>query len=454
MTQQTDSNKIVIVGAGLAGSLMSIHLAKKGFEVEVYEKRPDMRVGKIRAGKSINLALSTRGLHALKIVGLDEFILKKVIPMKGRMIHPIEGDTTFQPYGLEKWQVINSISRAQLNTVLMDAAERTDKVKLFFKQKCTGMNFKNGEIYFIDMESGRKYKRNPETIIAADGANSSVRMSLLKSGRFNYSQAYLEHGYKELEIPAGEDGGFRLEKNALHIWPRKSFMMIALPNADGSFTCTLFFPFEGEIGFAQLGSGEAVRNFYEEQFPDAVPLISNLENDFVKNPTGNLITVKCFPWRIGGKILLFGDSAHAIVPFYGQGMNCAFEDCTYLSACIDKYGDDWENVYSEFEKMRKQDADAVADLALENFIEMRDSVADPKFLMKKKAEILLEEKFPGKFQSKYAMVTFSDIPYSTAMEKGRIQDEVLIDLCRKVETVDELNLDEVFQLISKRSQRR
>jgi kynurenine 3-monooxygenase len=448
MTNQTDSNKIIIVGAGLAGSLMSLHLAKKGFEVEVYEKRPDMRVERIRAGKSINLALSTRGIRALKAVGLDEFILKKVIPMKGRMIHPIEGDMTFQPYGSEEWQVIDSISRAQLNTVLMDAAERTDKVKLFFKQKCAGMNFKNGEVYFIDMESGRRYKRNPATTIAADGANSTVRMSLLKSGRFNYSQSYLEHGYKELEIPAGENGGFHLEKNALHIWPRKSFMMIALPNADGSFTCTLFLPFEGEYGFARLHSGEAVKEFYEEQFPDAVPLISNLEDDFQKNPTGTLLTVRCFPWRIGGKVLLLGDSAHAIVPFYGQGMNCAFEDCIYLSNCIDNHGDDWESTYSEFETTRKQDADSIADLALENFIEMRDSVSDPKFLMKKKAEIMLEEKFPGKFQSKYAMVTFSEIPYSTAMEKGRVQDAILMDLCRKVETVDELDLDKTFQLIS------
>lgn len=449
MTNETDSKKVIIVGAGLAGSLMSLHLAKRGFEVEVYEKRPDMRAEKIRAGKSINLALSTRGIHALKEVGLDEFILKKVIPMKGRMIHPIEEDMAFQPYGSEEWQVINSISRAQLNTVLMDAAERTDKVKLFFKQKCTGVNFKNGEIYFIDMQSGRKYKRNPATIIAADGANSTVRMSLLKSGRFNYSQSYLEHGYKELEIPAGEDGGFHLEKNALHIWPRKSFMMIALPNADGSFTCTLFLPFDGEIGFNRLGSGEAVRNFYEEQFPDAVPLISNLEEDFQKNPTGTLLTVKCFPWRIGGKILLLGDSAHAIVPFYGQGMNCAFEDCTYLGACIDKHGEDWENVYSEFEIMRKKDAAAIADLALENFIEMRDSVADPKFLMKKRAEIMLEEKFPGEFQSKYAMVTFSDTPYSVAMEKGRVQDAILMKLCSKIDTIEELDLEKAFESISK-----
>jgi kynurenine 3-monooxygenase len=450
MTNQTDSKRIIIVGAGLAGSLMSLYLAKRGFEVEVYEKRPDMRVEKIRAGKSINLALSTRGIRALKEVGLDEFILKKVIPMKGRMIHPVEGDLTFQPYGSEEWQVINSISRAQLNTVLMDAAERTDKVKLFFKQKCTGMNFKNGEIYFIDMEFGRRYKRNPETIIAADGANSTVRMSLLKSGRFNYSQSYLQHGYKELEIPAGEDGGFHLEKNALHIWPRKSFMMIALPNADGSFTCTLFLRFEGQIGFDRLSSSEAVRTFYEEHFPDAVPLISNLQNDFLRNPTGNLITVKCFPWRIGSEILLLGDSAHAIVPFYGQGMNCAFEDCTYLSACIDKYGDDWESVYSEFEKTRKRDTDAIADLALENFIEMRDSIADPHFLMKKKAEILLEEKFPGKFQSKYVMVTFSDIPYSTAMEKGRVQDEILMKLCSKIDSIEQLNLEEAFGVINKK----
>lgn len=447
---QQSSDKIVIVGGGLSGSLMSLYLARKGFEVEVYEKRPDMRRKSIRAGKSINLALSTRGIHALKEVGLDQFVLKKVVPMKGRMIHPREGEQVFQPYGREDWEVINSTSRAHLNIVLMDAAERTGKVQFFFNQKCTAVNFKTGEINFTDQNAGKRYRKTPKTIIAADGANSVVRMSLMKSGRFDYSQSYLEHGYKELNIPPGFNGGFQLEKYALHIWPRKRFMMIALPNFDGSFTCTLFLPFEGSPSFNQLTSDEAVREFYAEEFPDALVHLNNLEGDFFGNPTGTLVTIKCFPWHIKDKVLLLGDAAHAIVPFYGQGMNCAFEDCTYLSECIDKYGDDWETVFSEFEQMRKPDADAIADLALQNFIEMRDSVADPKFLLKKQAEILLEENYPEQFRSTYGMVTFSRVPYSIAKEKGRIQDEILMKLCSKLNSIEELDLGAAFKEINKR----
>ena len=450
MKNKSSSNRILIVGAGLAGSLLSIYLAKKGFRVEVYEWRPDMRKEKISAGRSINLALSTRGIHALKEVELDNEILKKIIPMKGRMIHSINGKTTFQPYGKEDWEVINSVSRGHLNMVLMDAAEETGNVQLFFRQKCTGMNFKTGEVYFTDVQTSKKYRKKPQTIIATDGANSAIRMSMLKSGRFNFSQSYLEHGYKELAIPPEENGKFRIEKNALHIWPRKSFMMIALPNLDASFTCTLFLPFEGENSFAKLNNKSVLKDFYKKQFPDVISLMPDLEKDFFKNPTGNLVTIKSFPWHVEGKVLLLGDSAHAVVPFYGQGMNCAFEDCTYLNECIDSQGNDWEKVFAEFEKMRKVDADAIADLALENFIEMRDSVADPKFLMKKKVEILLEEQFPGKFKSKYGMVTFSRIPYSNAMEKGRIQDEVLMDLCRQAESIDQVDMNEAYHLINKK----
>lgn len=448
MEKKSNSEKILIVGAGLAGSLLSIFLAKKGFQVGVYEWRPDMRKEKIGAGRSINLALSTRGIHALKEIGLDLKILKKVIPMKGRMIHSIEGATTFQPYGKEEWEVINSISRAYLNMVLMNSAERTENVQLFFEQKCTGMNLKTGEVFFTDIQTGKRYRRKPETIIATDGANSAIRLSMQKSGWFNFSQFYLEHGYKELSIPAASDGGFQIEKNALHIWPRKSFMMIALPNLDGSFTCTLFLPFEGEKSFAKVNNRSVLKDFYKQQFPDAIPLMPDLEQEFFNNPTGNLVTVKCLPWHVDEKVLLLGDSAHAVVPFYGQGMNCAFEDCIHLSECIDKYGDDWQKVYEEYEKMRKPNTDAIADLALENFIEMRDSVADPKFLLKKKVEILLEEKYPGKFRSKYGMVTFSRVPYSVAMQKGRMQDEILMDLCQRVNSIDQMNLDQVFQLIN------
>lgn len=442
--------KITIVGAGLAGSLLAIYLAKRGFQVNVYERRPDMRAEDIGGGRSINLALSTRGIYALRQVGLADNVLKAAIPMRGRMLHLPHGELTFQPYGKSENEVINSISRSGLNCTLMDAAERYENVQISFNERCLAMDFKSGEVKFYNERTGVEKTVSGDTVFACDGSGSAIRLEMQKVGRFNLSQMYLEHGYKELTIPPGAGGGFQMEKNALHIWPRGTYMLIALPNRDGSFTCTLFFPYQGEYSFASLVTPKKVLDFFREQFPDAVPLIPGLQTDFFTNPTGDLVTIKSFPWHVEGKALLLGDAAHAIVPFYGQGMNCAFEDCTVLDECIEKFGADWETVYREYETTRKANTNAIADLALENFIEMRDRVADPKFLLKKKVELLLEQKYPGEFLSKYAMVTFHRLPYTEALEKGNLQEKILMKLCEAVESPEELDLEQAYVILKEK----
>jgi kynurenine 3-monooxygenase len=443
------SGKITLIGAGLAGSLLAIYLARRGFHVEVYERRPDMRKIKISAGRSINLALSARGIHALNDVGLYEDIMKIAIPMKGRMIHALDGKLTFQSYGRLEHEVIYATSRAQLNMCLMDAAEKHGGVNLSFNQTCTGMNLKTGEVQLHNELSGVDTVIPCDTVIGTDGSASAIRTEMLKTGRFNYSQQYLEHGYKELAIPAGANGEFLLEKNALHIWPRHTYMLIALPNIDGSFTCTFFFPFEGQESFASLNTEERVLSFFQKQFPDAGSLMPTLLADFFSNPTGSMVTIKCDPWYVEDKVALLGDAAHAIVPFFGQGMNCAFEDCTHLDACIEKHGADWKKVFEEYEELRKINTDAIADLALENFIEMRDHTADPKFLLKKKVEHALEEKYPQVFIPKYSMVSFHRIPYAVAQAKGKIQDRILAELCDNIESVQGLDWEKAERLIKK-----
>ncbi|RMG38574.1 MAG: FAD-dependent monooxygenase [Methanobacteriota archaeon] len=442
--------KVTIIGAGLAGSLLAIYLAKKGFRVEVYERRPDMRKEQISAGRSINLALSTRGIYALQEVGLAKTVLKSAIPMKGRMIHTRDGELLFQPYGKDESEVINSVSRGELNKVLMDTAEGFDNVSLYFNQKCKEVDFVRGEVLLYDEKYQEEKVIYTDTLIACDGAHSAVRLSMQKRGRFNLNQFYLEHGYKELTIPAGDDHHFQMEPHALHIWPRGTYMLIALPNPDASFTCTLFYPFEGKNSFATLDTPRKLTRFFNQEFPDALNLMPTLKHDFFANPTGNLVTVKCSPWHVGGKALLLGDAAHAIVPFYGQGMNCAFEDCTMLNHLIDKYGTDWEKVFREYEKQRKKDTDAIADLALDNFIEMRDKVADPVFQTKKKIELLLEQQFPGRFISKYGMVTFHRTPYSIAKKRGEAQEQILMDIARNITNPEEINPGEILKVVEEK----
>jgi len=463
------STHVTVIGAGLAGSLLSIYLAKRGFVVDLYERRPDMRKVQISAGRSINLALSTRGIHALKDVGLSDRIMNIAIPMKGRMMHGVPGDLTFQRYGKDDSEVIYATSRGQLNTELISAAERYECVRLHFHQRCTGMNLDTGEVNLVDENTGATSAVRSAVVIATDGSTSAIRLEMQKTGRFDFSQQYIDYGYKELVIPAGVHGEHRLEKNALHIWPRGTFMLIALPNMDGSFTCTFFFPFEGEQSFDSLNSEEKVLAFFQTQFPDAAALMPSLLEDYFSNPTGSMVTIKCEPWHVAGKALILGDAAHAIVPFFGQGMNCAFEDCTVLDGCITqetgrpkwdeprqkKTGGrrtdmgvvNWQKVFREFEKLRKINTNAIADLAVENFIEMRDHVANPKFLLKKKVEHALEERFPEIFIPKYSMVTFHRLPYSIALTKGRVQDQILDELCASIDSLDQVDWRKAEDLI-------
>lgn len=415
-----------VVGAGLVGSLLSVILSQRGYKVDVYERRPDMRGAEIEGGRSINLALSNRGFKALAAVGLEEEVRQLCIPMYGRMVHDVSGETRFMQYG-KAGEAINSVSRGGLNKMMIEKADESPNISLFFNERCEDANFDRGEISFRNYETGAVTRKKYDTFFGTDGAFSAARLALMKTDMFdfNYSQDYLDHGYKELTIPAAPGGGWLLEKNALHIWPRKSFMMIALPNLDGSFTCTLFLALKGEVSFDKLKTEEEVKAFFTKYFPTAMEVMPTLVQDFFENPTSSLVTVKCFPWHYKDKVTLLGDAAHAIVPFYGQGMNCGFEDCTVLNSLIDSYGDNWGSIFEDFTRLRKPDADAIADLAKRNFIEMRDLVADPDFILKDKINKKLAEYFPEQWETLYSMVTFSERPYSEAMRLGVAHDEVL-----------------------------
>jgi len=438
--------KVTLIGAGLNGPLLAILLRQRGFAVEIYERRPDMRRVRMSAGRSINLAISTRGIHALRQAGLWERMRSIIIPMKGRMMHSIAKELTFQPYGKNEAEVINSISRVELNIALMNAAE-SEGVVIHFNQRCTGYDLKTGEILLRHEDAGEETARDAGVVIGCDGSTSAIRAEMLKLPRFNFSQHYLDYGYKELTIPAGDQRQHLLETNALHIWPRGNHMLIALPNIDGTFACILFLPFEGADSFASLASGSDVVRFFQDLFPDALRLMPHLAENYFANPTGAMVTVKCFPWHVEGRGLLLGDAAHAIVPFFGQGINCGFEDCSCLIELIDRHGADWPQVFAEFEQARKVNTDAIADMAIENFTEMRDRVADSRFLFRKKVELALEARYPGLFVPKYAMVTFHRIPYSVAMARGAIQDRMLAELCERVDRIEDLDWNKAEQLI-------
>jgi len=443
---------IVISGSGLVGSLLSIYLAKRGHKVDIYERRPDMRKAKISAGKSINLALSDRGWRGLEGVGIAEEIRKIAIPMYGRLIHHKDGSTAYQPYGKEN-QAIYSVSRGAINMKLMDLAEKYPNISIHFNERCEFVDKNTGTIKFVNVETNNVTTLNPDLVFGADGAFSAVRLNMqLQHDRFDYQQFYIEASYKELSIPAGENGSFLIEKNALHIWPRGSFMMIALPNLDGSFTCTLFLTHEGtEKSFEQLKTKEDVLKFFNEEFPDAVPLMPTLVDDFFTNPTSSLVTVKCYPWVFNNKIALIGDAAHAIVPFYGQGMNCGFEDCVVLNNLIEKHKEDWPKILKEYQTLRKPDGDAIADLAIMNFVEMRDKTADPKFLLQKKIEARFSEKYPDKWIPLYSMVTFSPhIRYSTALKEGLRQEAIMQEIMALPDIEQKWDSEEVEKLILER----
>ena len=405
-----------------------------------------MRRVRVSAGRSINLALSTRGIHALQQAGLWERMRSITIPMKGRMMHSTAGELTFQPYGKNETEVINSISRAELNIALINAAEEQGAT-IHFSERCTGYDLKTGAIRVRNEETGEDAIRETGVVIGCDGSASSIRAEMFKLSRFNFSQQYLDYGYKELTIPAGSDGKHLLETHALHIWPRGNYMLISLPNIDGTFACILFLPFEGADGFAGLTTQAEVMQFFESRFPDAVSLMPQLADNYFANPTGAMVTIKCSPWHVQGRALLLGDAVHAIVPFFGQGINCGFEDCTCLVDLLDRHGADWARVCREFEKERKVNTDAIADMAIENFTEMRDLVADSRFLFRKKVELALEAKYPQLFVPKYAMVTFHRIPYSVALNRGAVQDRILAELCESIERVEDLDWDNAGQLI-------
>lgn len=441
------SKNVTIVGAGLVGSLLSIYLARRGYNVNIFERRSDMRKIKMSAGKSINLALSDRGWRGLQGVGIADDIKEIAIPMYGRFIHNRDGSTAFQKYGKDE-QAIYSVSRAEINMRLMDLAEKENGVKIHFDQKCLSVDKNRSEGKFEDT-SGAVHSEKFDLLFGADGAFSASRLNMqLTSDRFEYNQHYIEAGYKELIIPPGENNSFRMEKNALHIWPRGSFMMIALPNPDGNFTCTLFLPFEGEKSFSKLQTREQVKDFFEAEFPDAVPLMPTYLDDFFSNPTSSLVTVKCFPWVFDNKIALIGDAAHAIVPFYGQGMNCGFEDCVVLNELIDKYKENWNEILPEYQSLRKPDGDAIADLAIANFVEMRDKTADPKFLLQKKIEARFSERHPEKWIPLYSMVTYSPkIRYSTALKEGNKQQAIMDKIMAMPEIEKKWDSEEVEKRI-------
>jgi kynurenine 3-monooxygenase len=417
--------QFTIVGSGLAGALMACYLGRAGYRVDLYEKRRDPRDPAPERGRSINLALSVRGLHALREVGLAEEVLQAAIPMRGRMIHSPAGSLTFQPYGKDDTESINSVSRAGLNQVLVSAAAQYDTVRLFFQQKCIGIDLNTATIELRHEATHALTQMPCDIVLGADGAYSAVRAQMQKQERFNYQQDYLSHGYKELTMPPWPGGGFAMEKHALHIWPRHSFMMIALPNQDGSFTCTLFWPFEGPNSFAALRTEAEVLRFFQEQFPDAVELMPALAEEFMKNPTGALVTVRCSPWHVRDKVVLLGDACHAVVPFLGQGMNAAFEDCVVLNQCLAQYGPQGETAFRAYEAQRKEHVDTLADLCIANFLEMRDHVSSRAFLLKKRFDNLLHILLPRWYLPLYTLVTFTCTPYAEALRRARQQDRIV-----------------------------
>lgn len=419
---------VTILGAGLVGSLLAILMRRRGYPVTIFERRPDMRKASVAAGRSINLAMSTRGWHALGLAGLKAEMEQLAIPMTGRYLHQADGSTAFQPYG-KNGEAIYSISRGELNKRLMTLSEEQG-AKINFSHRCTGADVTTNTLSFeIDSDQAQfpipNSQFQADLLFGADGAHSALRKSYSYLDRVNASQHYIEHGYKELTIPPAADGSWRMEKDALHIWPRKNFMLIALPNTDGSFTCTLFFPFEGAPSFASLKTREDVHAFFQKEFPDAVPMMPTLLDDYFNNPTASLITTHIFPWHFKDKNALIGDAAHAIVPFYGQGMNAGFEDCSVLDSLMEAHGEDWASIMPAYQQQRKVNGDAVAQLALLNFTEMRDKVADPQFLQRKKIEKELGIRYPQQFTSVYEMVSFSHTPYDTALRCMQAQDTLL-----------------------------
>jgi kynurenine 3-monooxygenase len=439
--------EVTLVGAGLAGSLLAIFLARRGHRVTLLERRPDPRKTPAgapgSAGRSINLALANRGIAALEEVGVMEKIRPTLIPMAGRMLHDEEGRLKLIPYGNKPHEVIYSVSRGGLNALLLDAAEATGKVAIRFDETVQGVDFASRRV----RPQGTPY----DVLIGTDGSASAVRAAILEATDGRLDEDPLGHGYKELSIPAAAGGGFRMERGALHVWPRGEYMLIALPNVDGSFTATLFLPNRGEESFEALTTPESVLALFERRFADAIPLMPRLVEEFFANPTGHLETIRCAPWSFEDQALVLGDAAHAIVPFHGQGMNAAFEDCSAFDRCLEESADrTWNAIFADFERRRRANADAIADMALENYVEMRSTVREPKFQLKKDLSFRLEERHPGRFIPRYSMVMFHTIPYAEAKRRGAIQEEILDALTSATGSVDDVDLARADRLIAER----
>ena len=423
--QNSNTKSATIVGAGLVGSLWAVYLSKAGYKVTIFESRDDLRKADISAGKSINLALSVRGWKAFKAVGVEKEVEEIAIPMTGRTMHDKAGNLTYQPYGQEG-QAIYSVSRAGINCKMMDIAEEKGGAEIHYNQKCYNVDLKNGIAYFENTITKEKTKHKSDVIFATDGAFSAVRYNAMqKLPRFQYSQNYIEDGYKELLLPANEDGSYKLDKNSLHIWPRGRFMLIALANEDGSFTCTLFMPHDNhQSSFENINTKQEVETFFKDTFPDFYDMMPDVYSSWNDHPLSSLAIIRCYPWH-HGKTVLMGDSAHATVPFYGQGMNSGFEDCTVMWELMQKHNEDWEKVFQEFSEQRKPDGDALQDLSIYNYHVMRDYVGDPQFLLQKKFEHRIEQLYPEKYLALYSQVSFSNIPYSEAWKKGMEQDKYI-----------------------------
>jgi kynurenine 3-monooxygenase len=436
-----------IVGAGLAGALLAVLLARRGFAVEVYERRPDPRAVESERGRSINLALAARGIAALERAGMMERIRPLMIPMRGRMIHPLSGEPQLQPYGQRPAEVIYSVSRADLNRVLIEEAARHPRVSLRFRQTCLAVLPEAGAVRFRNEETGGDCTVPIAPTFATDGAGSAVRSSLARSGLIGVREDRLDHDYKELTIPASGDGRHVMEPHALHIWPRGGFMLIALPNGDGSFTATLFLARSGAGSFDTLTSPDRIATLFREQFPDAAQLMPHLIEEFTTHPQGQLGTVYTQPWHIGGQLLLVGDAAHAIVPFHGQGMNAAFEDCLVLDSLLDRH-DSWDTLFADFERSRLPNTAAIAQMALENYVEMRDTVRDSTYLRRKALAMELERRFPDHFIPRYSMVMFHpEISYAEALRRGSEQERILSELDSRT-THTGVDLDRARALIA------
>ncbi len=418
---QTPRN-IAIIGSGLVGSLLAIYLKRLGHSVTVFDRRPDIR--KVRfSGRSINLAMSNRGWNALREVGIEDEIKKISLPLDKRSMHVIGKPEYYQKYGKEG-EAIWSTSRGLLNRRMIDFAEAAGAV-FRFGEKVWDVNLPEAKIFTGDTEKGEWKEYKYDLIFGSDGAFSRIRHKMQRSSRFDYSQEFIDVGYKELTIPPNSDGTHKLDHSSFHIWPRGSFMLIAMPNVDGSFTCTLFLPFEGDVSFESIGNRDQAKDFFSEHFPDVMHDFENLINDFFTNPTSAMVTMKCFPWTYGDKVALVGDAAHAVVPFYGQGMNAGFEDIYELDLLIKEYGDDWETIFKKYERQRKPNADAIAELSYRNFMEMGSKTADPKFLLQKKIEKHFAEKHPDIWVPVYSRVTFSEHPYTEALAMGDAQEKIM-----------------------------